>query len=148
MLTWLKVVHIVAGMLFVGNVIVTGIWAEVLFRQRAQVDFAVTARAIVLTDWIFTLGGATALVVSGVWGARLRGFPLWDTRWIRWAMLGLGVSTVIWLVILVPAQRQMVRLHSSDDDAVRSVYGRWRTAGWLAVAPLLWSIWCMVAKPS
>ncbi len=143
----LRMLHVLAAILFVGNVIVTGVWAAIMFRQRARTDFRVAARAIVITDWTFTLGGAALLVVSGIVLAAARGYPLWQTRWIRGAMIGLGLSTALWLLILVPAQRRMLRLGPEADAELRRVYGRWNAIGWLAALPLLWSLWCMVNKP-
>ncbi len=143
----LKWLHVLAAILFVGNVIVTGVWSAVMFRQRVGSDFRAAARAIVLTDWIFTLGGAALLVASGVMLAAGRGYPLWDTRWIRDAMIGLGLSTALWLLVLVPAQRRMLQLGPHSDLELRRVYGRWNVVGWLATVPLLWSLWSMVNKP-
>jgi uncharacterized membrane protein len=143
----MKWLHVLAAILFVGNVIVTGVWSAVMFRQRVGSDFRGAARAIVITDWIFTLGGAALLVASGVLLAAGRGYPLWATRWIRDAMLGLGLSTGVWLLVLVPAQRRMLQLGPEADAELRRVYGRWNIAGWFATVPLLWSLWCMVTKP-
>ena len=143
----LKWLHVLAAILLVGNVIVTGVWSAVMFRQRQRSHFRIAARAIVVTDWIFTFGGAALLVVSGVLLAVGRGYPVWETRWIRDAMIGLGLSTALWLVVLVPAQRLMLRLGPDSDPELRQVYRRWNATGWLATVPLLWSLWSMVNKP-
>ncbi len=143
----LKWLHVLAAILFVGNVIVTGVWSAIMFRQRQRADFRIAARAIVVTDWIFTFGGAALLVVSGILLATGRGYPVWATRWIRDAMIGLGLSTALWVFVLVPAQRRMLRLGPDSDVELRRVYGRWNAAGWLATVPLLWSLWNMVNKP-
>lgn len=144
----LRTVHVLAAILFVGNVIVTGVWSAVLFQDRRVPDFRVAARAIVITDWVFTLGGSVLLVATGVTLAVGRGYPVWGTRWIREAMIGLLLSTTIWLVVLVPAQRTMLRLGAEHSDALRRVYQRWNMAGWIAAIPLLWSVWCMTYKPT
>ena len=147
LLRGLKVAHVLAAILFTGNVIVTGVWAAILFPRRGQFDFRLAARAIVITDWVFTLGGAIALVTTGVLLAIGRGFPIWGTFWIRQAVIGLALSTTIWLVVLVPAQRQMVRLSPAEDAALVRVYRRWNATGWLAAIPLLWALYCMTWKP-
>lgn len=144
----LRTVHVLAAILFVGNVIVTGVWSALLFQQRKSLDFRFAARAIVVTDWVFTLGGAVLLVVSGVTIAVGRGYPMWDTRWIREAMFGLLGSTTVWVLVLIPAQRRMLRLGPDQDGELRRVYQRWNLAGWIAAVPLLWSLWCMTYKPT
>jgi uncharacterized membrane protein len=143
----LRMVHVLAAILFIGNVIVTGVWSALLFRARREVDFRHVARGIVITDWVFTFGGAALLVASGVALSLGRGHPMWATPWIRSAIIGLGVSTAIWLVVLVPAQRRLCQLGPADDADLVRTYHRWNVAGWLAVVPLLWSLWNMINKP-
>jgi uncharacterized membrane protein len=146
-LSTLKALHIVAAILFVGNVIVTGVWAAVAFRARATSDFRVAARAIVITDWLFTFGGGGLLTMSGIVLAMGRGFPIWGTPWIRQGLIALAISTVLWLIVLVPAQRVMVRVDPTNDRALTQAFHRWNITGWLATAPLVYAVWCMVAKP-
>jgi len=146
-LALLKTAHVLAAVLFVGNVVVTGIWAARLFRVRATHDFRVAARAIVVTDWWFTVAGGGILVMSGIALAVGRGYSLLGTPWIRHAIVALGISTVLWLAVLVPAQRRMVVAAPQDDPRLASAYRRWNAVGWLATAPLVYALWCMVAKP-
>lgn len=143
----LKTAHILGAILFVGNVVITGIWSAIFWRARHTHDFARAARAIVITDWWFTVGGGAVLTTSGVTLALLRGLPLWDTPWIRQAIMALTLSTLLWLVVLVPAQRIMVRHtgHDNDETLVRA-YSRWSLWGWTATVPLVYAVWCMVAK--
>lgn len=146
--SWLKTAHVLGAILFVGNVIVTGIWSALLFRARHTHDFRQAARAIIITDWAFTVGGGALLTTSGVLLAMHRGMPLWGTPWIREGILALALSTVIWLVVLVPAQRTMHAPNlSADSPVLVRAFTRWTIAGWLATAPLVYAVWCMVAKP-
>ena len=145
----LKTAHVLGAILFVGNVIITGIWSAIFWRARHTHDFSRAARAIVITDWWFTVGGGALLTISGVILAARRGLPLWDTLWIRQAMIALGVSMLLWLTVLVPAQRIMVRHGGqAEHDALVQAYARWNLWGWMATVPLVYAVWCMVAKPS
>lgn len=145
----LKTAHVLGAILFVGNVIVTGIWSGLFFRARHTHDFERAARAIILTDWGFTVGGGALLTTSGVLLALQRGLPLWGTPWIRQAIIALVISTLLWLIVLVPAQRAMVRhrRHDTGDEVLVGHYTRWNITGWLATVPLVYAVWCMVAKP-
>ena len=101
LLATLKTLHVVAAVLFVGNVIVTGVWAAIMFRARASHPFHVAARAIVITDWIFTFGGGALLVMTGVGLAMGRQFPIWGTPWIRHALIALMISiTFVYSAVL------------------------------------------------
>ncbi len=83
-----------------------------------------------VTDWVFTFGGAMLLVLSGVTIAIGRGYPMWETRWIREAIIGSVASTTIWVLLLIPAQRRMLRLDAEHDSELRRVFRRWnRGAG-------------------
>ena len=144
----LRTVHVLAAILFLGNVIVTGVWSALFFRRRAEVEFRHAARAIVITDWLFTVGGAILLVATGVTIAIGRGYPILGTRWIRDAVIGLAISTCIWVIVLLPAQRALVRGEARDDATLSRLYNRWNGAGAIAVLPLLYSLWCMTYKPA
>jgi uncharacterized membrane protein len=129
---FLKTAHVLGAIVFVGNVIVTGVWTAIFWRARHTHDFR---RAALLT-------------VSGITLALQRGLPLWDTPWIRQALVALTLSTVLWLVVLVPAQRRMVQhTGGANDEPLVRAYGRWSVWGWTATAPLVYAVWCMVAKP-
>jgi hypothetical protein len=41
----------------------------------------------------------------------------------------------------------MVRASGSDDVTLTRAFHRWNITGWLATVPLLYAVWCMVAKP-
>ncbi len=142
----LKTVHVIAAILFVGNVIVTGVWAQMSYNARRSTDFLLAARAIVVTDWWFSVGAGSVLVQSGIWLSVRRGLPILDTGWIRHAVVALGLSTLLWLLVVVPAQRTMKRV-SGDEVALSAAFRRWGIAGWTATVPLLYAVWCMVAKP-
>lgn len=144
----LKTLHVVAAVLFVGNVVVTGIWAALVFGARTRAaDFRVAARAIWVTDVLFSIGAAALLVGTGVAQAMLAGMPIVGTPWIRDAIVALALSTALWLIVLLPAQRTMSRAAAADDDAtLGAAFRRWTVWGWLATAPLVYALWRMVAK--
>jgi uncharacterized membrane protein len=144
----LKSLHVLAAVLFVGNVVVTGVWAELALRaRRTAADFTLAARAIWITDWLFSIGAATVLTATGIAQALLRGWSLWGTPWIRDTIMLLAASTVLWLAVLLPTQLELSRAAAADDDArLLRAFRRWRVVGWLATLPLVLALWRMVAK--
>jgi uncharacterized membrane protein len=137
----LRAMHVLGAILLVGNVIVTGVWAALGMRADAGVPFRVVARGVIVTDWCFTVPGGACLTASGVAMAHLAGLSLWETGWVRLGLLSLGVSTALWLAVLVPLQRRWVRA-SDRAEAVR-LYRWWSVVGWSATAPLLVGLWVM-----
>ena len=142
----LKSLHIVAAVLMVGNVTVTGVWATFYFRWRKDADFRLAARAILWTDLIFTFLGGAALTITGILMARQAGMPILDTPWIRRSALLLAISTLLWLTILLPDQWRMERLDPSRDEFLTVVFTRWSVVGWGSTVLLFVAMWSMVLK--
>jgi uncharacterized membrane protein len=142
----LKSLHIVAAVLMVGNVTVTGVWATFYFRWRKDADFRLAARAILWTDLIFTFLGGAALTITGILMARQAGMPILETPWIRRSALLLAISTLLWLTILLPDQWRMERLDPSRDEFLKAVFTRWSVVGWGSTILLFVAMWSMVLK--
>ncbi|HEU4588900.1 MAG TPA: DUF2269 family protein [Gemmatimonadales bacterium] len=145
-IAWLRVLHVAGAVLLLGNVTVTGAWATLLFRRRKRVPFRSVARAILVTDLIFTVGGGTLLVVSGILLVRAQGYSWLDTPWLRRGILMLALSTLCWLGILLPDQFRMERIDPADDQRLRRTFLRWAVVGWAATAFLYIALWAMVTR--
>ena len=62
-----KVVHILGVVLFLGNIIVTGVWKVLADRTLDPRTIAYAQNLVTLTDWIFTAGGVV-LILIGAYG--------------------------------------------------------------------------------
>ena len=143
----LKYLHVLSAILLIGNVVVTGVWATILWRAHGAKGFAAAARAIIYTDVIFTFGMSMMLMLTGIMRAMQLGLAIMGTPWIARAICGLVVSTALWAVVLIPAQVTMLRAGVAPDETVAKAYTRWARVGWAAVVPMLYSVWQMSAKP-
>jgi uncharacterized membrane protein len=141
-----KTLHVTSAVLIVGNVTVTGFWAYFLYRQRGQVGFRAIARGIMLSDIIFTLVGGAGLTITGILMVRAQQVSIMDTPWLRRGVLMLAISTVVWLVSLLPDQLRMERLDQSDDRGMRRLFTRWSVLGWASTVLLFVGLWSMVMK--
>lgn len=140
----LKLLHIGAAVLLLGNVTVTGVWAAYLYRVRDAVPFVRVARVIMLTDWIFTLSGGAVLTFTGIQLALREGLRVRDTPWLIHGIAALAVSTLVWLVVLLPDQLRMER--GADGPALRRIFLRWSVAGWVSTALLFYGLYAMVTR--
>lgn len=145
-LALLRVLHLTGAVLLLGNVTITGFWATYLYRSRARVPFRPVARAIMWTDLVFTVTGGIALTVSGILLAMRQGYRVMETPWLLKGIVALGVSTLLWLVVLLPDQIRLERLPPGDDRALRRIFVRWSLVGWTATLVLFYGLWTMVAK--
>ena len=142
----LRTMHVSGAVLLIGNVTVTGFWATFLYRARDTVPFRPVARAIMWADVVFTLLGGTLLTISGILLVMRRGYPIMETGWLWRGIAALALSTLLWLVFLLPDQWRLERVEPADDRGLRRLFLRWSIVGWAATAILFYGLWCMVAK--
>jgi uncharacterized membrane protein len=150
--TAFKIVHMAGIVLFLGNIIVTGVWKAMADRTGNPAVIGFAQRLVTLTDWVFTFGGAMLVLAGGLGMAGAAGYDLQS----GWLFLGLSLFTasgVIWAVILIPVQIRQARLaHAFESGGeVPAVYWRlnrhWYIWGILATVIPLANLYVMVAKP-
>jgi uncharacterized membrane protein len=142
----LRALHVIGAVLLLGNVVVTGVWAALLYGARPGVPFRAVARAILWTDLVFTGGGGALLTISGVLLAMRLRLDVWQTPWLLKGISALGLATLVWLVVLLPWQFRMERLAPDDVAARRRVLLRWSVVGWIDTGVLFYGLWSMVTK--
>jgi uncharacterized membrane protein len=145
-LVLLRALHVTGAVLLIGNVTVTGFWATFLYGARPTIPFRPVARAIMWADVVFTLLGGMLLTVSGILLAMERGLPVMQTPWLLKGISALALSTLLWLVFLLPDQWRLERLAPGDDGALRRLFLRWSVVGWTATLVLYYGLWIMVAR--
>lgn len=141
-----KLLHVLGAILLLGNVTVTGVWAIYLYRcwRAGTMPFRPIARAILWTDLIFTCGGGAILVFTGVQLGLQAGLPFFHTRWLVEAIGALALSTLSWLVLLLPDQMRMER--TEDPVRLKRIFLRWSIVGWISTLLLYYGLWAMVTK--
>jgi uncharacterized membrane protein len=143
-----KIVHVLAACLFLGNVVVSGTWAALAERTGKYEIIAFSNRMVLITDLLFTLTGAIAVVVTGSMMAHRYGGAA-SQGWIAWSYALFGISGLIWALVLVPIQlRQRVLLRR--DHAITREYLKlsriWQISGAVATIVPLPILYLMVAK--
>jgi uncharacterized membrane protein len=141
----LRTLHVLGAVLLLGNVIVTGLWAALLWRERAGIAYRRVARVILWADLAFTVLGGTLLTMTGIMLVIGGSYDWRATPWIVHGILALGVGTAIWLGVLVPDQFRMARWND-DDPRYAGTFRRWTIVGWGTTLLLLFGLWAMVSK--
>jgi uncharacterized membrane protein len=144
----LKIVHVLCACLFLGNVVVSGIWAALAERTRNHAIIQFSNRLVLITDLMFTLTGAVGVVYTGhLMAVRYGGDSAHP--WITWSYALFGFSGLIWLLVLVPIQLKQRRLLQRTTQITQE-YLRWsrvwQVSGALATALPLPIIYFMVTK--
>jgi uncharacterized membrane protein len=144
----LKLIHLICACLFLGNVIVSGIWALQAERTRNHAIIQFSNRMVLITDVFFTLLGSLGVVWTG--HGMAENFGGGDGHpWIQWSYGLLGFSGLIWLLVLVPIQLKQRSL-LLNTDTVGEDYWRlsriWKIAGAFATLLPLPIVYLMVTK--
>ncbi len=151
--TSFKIIHMLGIVLFLGNIIVTGVWKAFADRTRNAEVIAFAQRLVTLTDWAFTLSGVVLILVGGYGMAAAAGYDLRSTSWLVWAQAAFLASGVIWAAILIPVQIRQARLAEGFENggAIPALYWRlnrrWYFWGVLDTVIPLTNLYVMVAKP-
>jgi uncharacterized membrane protein len=144
----LKIIHVLCACLFLGNVIVSGIWAAMAERTRNHAIIQFSNRLVLITDLLFTATGAIGVVFTGHLMAGQYGG---DTAhpWITWSYILFGVSGLIWMLVLVPIQFKQ-RLLLQRTTQITSEYLQlsrvWQISGAVATVLPLPILYLMVTK--
>jgi uncharacterized membrane protein len=151
-LIW-KAVHVIAVVLFLGNIITGVFWA---FHAHKSGDPKIIAHAfegIVRSDRWFTMPGVLLLIIAGVLAAVNAGFPILGTGWIFWSLLLLIVSGLCFMFRVGPLQAKIAALaragvggqfDAARYESMRRSWGVWGTVATLA--PMI-ALVLMVLKP-
>ncbi len=145
-LVW-KLLHVVGAILMLGNVVVTGAWAALLWRHRDRDTPRRIARGILWTDLLFTLGGGAMLTVAGIELIRLGQLPWRELSWLRHGIELLALSTLVWLVVLLPDQLRMEECADREPERFARLFRRWTVVGWLDTLLLAAALALMVLRP-
>ena len=150
---FLKLIHRIAVMLFLGNII-TG-----LFRIRIAVktqdlkiiNFAM--KGIIKADRYFTVPGVIIITIGGILAAAYGHFPIWKTGWIFWSIIMCSISGIVFSIKLVPVQKKIYTLTKNTEGSTgfnwrqfNKLYSEWDIWGLIAVATPLAVFVMMILK--
>jgi uncharacterized membrane protein len=143
----LKTLHIVSAVLWLGNFVVTGIWALRSWRESRDVRVFAT-REILFTDLVFTLAFGSAVVISGLLLAKNEGIDVLHAMWTAAALGIVIVCGIVWCAVLLPLELRLHAAARSGAASYRGLFVAWNVVGWLLTLALFSVIYLMVAKPA
>jgi len=154
MYDWLKLLHVVGVVLFLGNVTTGLFWHAHAARTRDPRLLAHAMDGIIRSDRLFTVPGVLVIVGSGLWTAIEGGYPILHTGWIAWSLVLFSVSGVAFMFRVAPLQRELRALSSAasapgdlDWDRYRRLATAWEAWGALALLTPVAALFLMVLKP-
>ncbi|WP_240414615.1 DUF2269 family protein [Paenibacillus periandrae] len=122
---WL-VIHIIGVVLLVGNIVTAAFWKVRADLQNNPVVIHSAVKNVMLADYVFTLPGIALITVSGIIMAVRSGMPMSGLSWLTVSLILFAISGILWLAVLIPLQRSMIRhsAHSVEQKAVTEGYRR------------------------
>lgn len=149
----LKTIHVLAVVIFVGNVTVGVFWKAFADRTGNAAVMAHTIDGIIRADRIFTIPGVVALALAGIATALVGRYPILATGWILWG-IALFIVSGIAFGPLARAQRALsivaqTGLQTVDEkQRYAALSGQWNVYGTIATGAALLALVVMVLKPT
>ncbi len=155
MYAWIKVLHVLAVVLFLGNIITGVFWHKHALKTRDPRLIAQAMRGVIASDRLFTMPGVVAILATGIAMALHANWPLLGTRWIAWSLVLFGISGAIFMARLAPMQRRMAAFAEAgvaggnfDLAAYHHLSRSWDFWGAIATLAPLGALALMVLKPT
>jgi uncharacterized membrane protein len=150
----MKTLHILAVVLFLGNIITGLFWKSHGDRTGDPRIMAHTLEGIIRSDRWFTLPGVVLIVVFGIAAAILGRLPILGTGWIWQSIVLFGISGLAFMLQVAPLQRRLLALAAAgasgqrwEQAAYRRLSRRWEFWGIVAILAPLAALGLMVYKP-
>lgn len=150
----LKVLHILAVTLFLGNIVTGLFWKAHGDRSGEPRIMAHTLDGIIRSDRWFTIPGVIAIVVFGAAGAVVGRLPILGTPWIWPSIILFTLSGLAFGFQVAPLQGRLRALTSTaaaggpwDPATYRRLSLRWELWGAFAIITPLVALALMVIKP-
>lgn len=151
-MTTLLLLHVFGAVLFIGNIITVAFWKVRADAKKDPLIIHHTAKNIMLADVVFTIPGLILIIVSGALMASQANIPMHGLNWLSVSLLLFALTGVVWLAILIPLQRAMIR-HSAaciESGHISDAYSRssrmWAFFGTIATLLPVIILYLMVTK--
>lgn len=149
----LKTVHLLAVVVFLGNIITGLFWMRLAVRTGDAGIIRHTVNGIIASDRWFTIPGVVIITACGITAAIYAGIPLLRTGWVFWPIVLFSLSGVFFMAKVAPLQSQMKKYldsgrngNSGEPDGFRPLVKSWEFWGAMALATPLVSFLLMVMK--
>ena len=148
---WLKTIHLLGVVMFLGNIIITGWWKVMADRTQNPQIIAFAQRQVTLTDFVFTAGGAAILLGAGMANVGIHHMDF-SSKWLTQGMLMFVLSGIIWVAILIPTQAKQAKLArefaktNKIPESYWKLCTRWNVFGAIAVILPLINLYWMTFK--
>jgi uncharacterized membrane protein len=151
--SYLKLIHIIAVMIFLGNIITGLFWMHIAVKTKDLKIINFTMKGIQAADRYFTIPGVIVIIAFGFFTAISGQFPILRTGWIFWSIIMFSISGLAFALKVAPLQKKIYHLTLNKESAVDfdykyfyKVYLEWDIWGIIALATPLAALIMMTLK--
>lgn len=151
--SYLKLVHLIAVMIFLGNIVTGLFWMRIAVETKDLKIINFTMKGIIRADRFFTIPGVIVITAGGFLAAIYGHYPILRTGWILWSIIMFSISGLAFAFQVVPLQKKLYNLTSErvqmtdfDWEHFKRVYVKWDIWGLIALVTPLAAFAMMVLK--
>lgn len=137
--TYFKLIHIVAVMIFLGNIITGLFWMRFAVKTRDVKIIRYTMRTIIKLDRYFTVPGVVVITAAGIFAAIYGHFPILGTGWILWSIIMFTISGIVFGVRVAPLQKLIHNMTQDKEMLSNTEWNRFMNLYFQ------WDIWGIIA---
>jgi uncharacterized membrane protein len=148
-----KLIHVLAVIMFLGNIVTGLFWKSHGDRTRNLQIMSHTLAGIIRSDRWFTIPGVIVIILAGIAGAIEGRVPMFGTGWVLWSLVAFSLSGIAFAWRVAPLQKQLVAMTQNANDSTfdwqlyRSKSLQWELWGLFATVTPLIAVALMVMKP-
>ena len=149
----LKILHVAAVVIFLGNLVTGILWKLHGDQTKDPAIIRHTIAGLIRADQWFTIPGVVLILIGGFGAAIVGGLPLLRTPWILAGIVLFTISGITYMGRVVPLQRQMlqaaragVETGNLDWDRYRALSRGWNVWGTIALLTPVLAMIAMIAK--
>ena len=147
----LKLIHVFAVIIFMGNIITGLFWKRHADATQDRAIIASMLRGLIRADRWFTVPGVLVITAAGIAAAIYIGLPLIRTGWILWSIVLFSLSGVAFAWKVGPLQKQLLAIVESPDvdwTLYRAKSLEWELWGLFATITPAGAVALMTIKPA
>jgi uncharacterized membrane protein len=150
---YLKLFHIIAVIIFLGNIFTGLFWMHVAVKSKDLKIISHTVKSVIKSDRLFTMPGVILLTTFGIIAAIKSHIPFLSTGWILWSIILFSISGIVFGAKVAPLQKKIMHLtvnqnstRDFDWNNFNKVYLAWEIWGFIALITPFAALVLMILK--
>lgn len=150
--TWLKLFHVIAVIVFLGNIFTGLFWMRLAVKTKEVRIINHSINGVILSDRYFTIPGVIFITTAGIFAALVGDIPLIRTGWILWSLILFSISGILFVWKVAPLQKKLSRLTSQNNadsfdwNHFNKTFRDWELWGGIALLTPILALIMMVLK--